>query len=73
MSEKNQIELKFFLFVSPSLHGHFSGVHFLISFLKTVREEQFFISLSNRFHDLAPKFETLSIPYCVARMFFRSK
>ena len=32
-----------------------------------------FISTGNRFHNLAPKFETLSIPYCVVRVFFRAK
>ena len=32
-----------------------------------------FISASNRFHILAPKFEILLIPYCVVRMFIRAK
>ena len=45
---------------------------FFILFLKTVKEEHF-ISPGNRFHNLAPKFETLSIPYCVVRMFFSAK
>ena len=48
-------------------------VHFLILFLKAMREEMFFISFGDRFHKLAPKFETLSIPDCVVRMFFRAK
>ena len=55
------------------LHPHFSGVHFLILFFKTVREELSFISPGNRFHNLAPKFETLATPYCVVQMFFRAK
>ena len=32
-----------------------------------------FNSLGNRFHNLAPKFETLSILYCLVGMFFRAK
>ena len=32
-----------------------------------MREELFFISPGNRPHNLAPKFETLLIPYCVVR------
>ena len=48
-------------------------VHFLILFLKAMREEMFFICLGDRFHKLAPKFETLSIPDCVVCMFFRAK
>ena len=38
-----------------------------------MREELFFISLGKGFHNLAAKFETLSILYCVVRMFFRAK
>ena len=50
------------------MHGHFSRANFLILFLKTVREELFFVSLGNRFHNLAPKFKKFSIPYCVVRI-----
>ena len=42
-------------------------------YLKTKREDLFFISPGNRSHNLAPKFETLSIPYSVVCMFFRAK
>ena len=56
---------------SQSLQGHFSAIHFLFVFffLKTVREELFFISPSNRIHILVPKLETLSILYCAVRIF----
>ena len=32
-----------------------------------------YYSLGNIFHNLAPKFGTLSISYCVVHMFFRAK
>ena len=32
------------------------------------REELLFIPPGNRSHHFAPKFETISIPYCVVRM-----
>ena len=52
-----------FYMSDKSLHGYFQGIHCLILFLKTEREELLFISPGNRSHNLAPKFETLSIPY----------
>ena len=48
--------------------GSFSNLIFENEEERTI----FCIYPDNRFHNLAPKFETLSIPYCVARMFFRT-
>ena len=51
----------------------FSGIHFLVLFLKTEREELFFIRLVNRPHNLAPKFETPSTSNWVVRLLFRAE
>ena len=61
----------FFYNVRQSFHRSFSGIHFFFFFFKKEREELFFISLGNWSQISANKFEILSIPYCVVRIFFR--
>ena len=44
-----------------SLHGQFSGCHFLISFLKTSNDVSFLKSLGKIFQILGPRNEILSL------------
>ena len=46
-----------------SLHGQFSGSHFLISFLKACNDVSFLNSLGTIFHIFRPRNEILSIPH----------
>ena len=45
-----------------SLQGQRSGIHFLISFLKTSRESSSLILVGIKSHILGPKKDTLSLP-----------
>ena len=72
--EKSNITDFFYLYLRKVFsdmnifQGSFSNLIFENEEERTI----FCIYPDNRFHNLAPKFETLSIPYCVARMFFRT-
>ena len=45
-----------------SLHGQFSGCHFLISFLKAFNDVSFFNSLGTIFQIFGLRIEILSVP-----------
>ena len=62
----------FFIMSDKAFIDLFQGfIFFFFFFLKKEREELFFISPGNRSQISANKFEILSIPYCVVRIFFR--
>ena len=51
---------KYFLYI---LHGHFFGIHFLISPLKENKNDFCFISAGTIFQIFGPKYEMASKPF----------
>ena len=55
-----------------SLHGQFSGSHFLISFLKACNDASFLNSFETIFQIFGPKNEILSVPQKTLLVFANS-
>ena len=55
-----------------SLHGQFSGSHFLISFLKACNNVSSLNSLGTIFHIFGPRNEILSVPQKILLTFVNS-
>ena len=55
-----------------SLHGQFSGSHFLISFLKACNDVSFLNSFETIFQIFGPKNEILSVPQKTLLVFANS-
>ena len=51
------------IYVLHSLHGQFSGCHFLICVLKELTSSNSFNVLGTKFHILGPKLDKLSEPW----------
>ena len=61
--KKNYMNPTWGIYVLYSLHGQFSGCHFLICVLKELASSNSFNVLGPKFHILGPKFDKLSKPW----------
>ena len=75
VKEENRLRIQFFqinhtcwMFVLHVLHGHFSSLHFPISFLKMSKDALLVFS-GTRFHIWGPLYVTVSVPCFTVLLF----
>ena len=61
--KKNYMNPAWGIYVLHSLHGQFSGCHFLICVLKELTSSNHFSGLGTKLNILGPKFDKLSEPW----------